>query len=303
MAAKTLGFIGLGRMGGGMAHNLLKAGHNLYVYDALPEAMRPLTQEGATAASSPADVASHCELVFLCLPFTPEVRAAIFEADGIASAARNNLTIIDTTTLDRSDALLIASDANEHGIAYWDCPVSGMPFRAADGTLTTMFGGTEAAFSEASPYLKCFGEFVVHCGALGSGQAMKAINNVIYDINIVALCEMLPLAMAMGLKSSAVADVVTTASSRSFASEYFVPRMMQRRFDTDFSMGAAFKDIVNVQKMGVETSAVLPVVNAMIASYQTAMAAGFADEPKSAILKVYENALDVRFTEGEDDQS
>ncbi len=297
MANKTIGFIGLGRMGGGMAQNLAKAGHQLCVFDARSDAMQPLVDAGAGVATNPADLASKCELIFLCLPFTPQVRDAIFGENGIASAACQGLTIIDTTTLDRSDALSIAAEAAQVGISYWDCPVSGMPFRADNGTLTTMFGGTESAFNDAKPYLKCFGDFVVHCGELGTGQAMKAINNVIYDINIVALCEMLPLAVAMGLKSGAVADVVTTASGRSFASEYFVPRMMQRKFDTDFSMGDAFKDIVNVQKMAVETSAVLPVVNAMIASYQTAMAAGFADEPKSAILKVYENALGVHFTE------
>lgn len=291
----TTGFIGLGRMGGGMALNLIKAGHRLKVYDESNQAMQGLVDAGAVAATSAADVAVDCPLVFLCLPYSPQVRAAVFGPNGIASAGQDELTVIDNTTLDRSDALDIAAQAKQHGIQYWDCPVSGMPFRADDGTLTVMFGGTKSAFQSTRPYLECFGEFIVHCGALGSGQAMKAINNVIYDINIVALCEMLPLAVAMGLDSDAVAKVVTTASARSFASEYFVPRMMDRKFDTDFAMGDAFKDIVNVQKMALETNAMLPVTNAMIASYQAAMLAGFENEPKSAILKVYENALKVQF--------
>ena len=171
-----------------------------------------------------------------------------------------------------------------------------MPFRADDGTLTVMFGGTADAFATLKPHLEAIGEFIVHAGPLGSGQAMKAINNIIYNVNIVALCEVLPLAVAAGLDPDEVARVVTSASARSFASEYFVPRMMERRFDTDFEMKDAYKDIVNVQRMAVETKAMTPVVNAMIASYQAAIAEGFGDEPKSAMLKVYERALGVQFT-------
>lgn len=298
MASHTIGFVGLGRMGGGMALNMQKAGKTLHVFDPLPAAMEPLLQAGAQACSSPADVAAKCNLIFLCLPFAPEVREAIFGEHGIVGAAQEGLTIIDTTTLDRTDALAIGEDAGKSGIAYWDCPISGMPFRAHDGTLTVMFGGTDEAFTMAKPYLESFGEFIIHCGPLGAGQAMKAINNIIYDVNIVALCEVLPLAVAVGLDPDEVARVVTTASARSFASEYFVPRMMERRFDSDFAMQDAYKDIVNVQKMGVETRAMLPVVNAMIGSYQAAMAAGYGTEPKSAMLKIYEDALGVEVKKG-----
>ena len=144
------------------------------------------------------------------------------------------------------------------------------------------------------------GEFIVHCGPFASGQMMKAINNVIYDVNIAALCEVVPLALKAGLAPEAVAKVVTTASSRSFASEYFIPRILARRFDTDFPMGAAYKDIVNVQHLAVEHAAATPVVDAMTAVYQQAMAAGFADEPKSAMVKVYERVLEIEVRGSED---
>lgn len=291
----SIGFIGLGRMGGGMALNLLKQCDQLYVYDSAPEALAPLVEAGANAGDSVADIANRCDLIFLCLPFAPEVRAVMFGEEGLCSGRHDKLTIIDTTTLDRNDALMIAQQADAVGVRYWDCPVSGMPFRAHDGSLTVMFGGTDDAFNDAKPYLEAFGEFIVHCGDLGCGQAMKAINNVIYNVNIAALCEMLPLSKVVGLDPDAVARVVTSASATSFAAEYFVPRMMARRFEGDFPMRDAYKDIVNVQRMGVETRASMPVVNAMIASYQAAMAAGYGNEPKSAMLKVYENVLGVEF--------
>ncbi|MDC1198916.1 NAD(P)-dependent oxidoreductase [bacterium] len=292
---RAVGFIGLGRMGRGMALNLITSIDRLHVYDAQPDAMAVLTKAGAQPCRTPAEVARRCDCLFLCLPSAPEVRTVIFGAEGVASAGRGGLTIIDTTTLDRSDAIRFAEDAAKARMAYWDCPISGMPFRADDGTLTVMFGGAKEAFEAVKPLLETFGKDIIHSGPVGSGQAMKAINNIIYDVNIAALCEVLPLAIAVGLDPEQLARLVTTASSRSFASEYFVPRILERRFDTDFTLKDAYKDIVNVQRMGVETRASLPVVNAMIGSYQAAIAAGFGDEPKSAMLKVYENALGVQF--------
>lgn len=295
MTSHSIGFIGLGRMGRGMALNLLGSVDSLHVFDPLPDAVQPLKDAGAIACASPRDMAEICSLIFLCLPSAPQVREVMFGPDGLRMAQPNGLTVVDTTTLDRTDAIAIAADADEVDIAYWDCPVSGMPFRAEDGTLTVMFGGTQGAFDLASPYLKSFATEIIHCGPVGCGQAMKAVNNIIYNVNIAALCEVLPLAVAVGLDPEEVGRLVTSASSRSFASDYFVPRMLERRFDTDFTMNEAYKDIVNIQRMGIETQAHLPVVNSMISTYQAAMHAGYGDEPKSAMLKVYEKALGVEF--------
>lgn len=292
---RKIGFIGLGRMGAGMAQNMLKNVGQLHVFDSHAGAMRPLVEAGATASTSPADMAGTCDLIFICLPYAPEVRAAVFGDDGIAQAAPQGLTIVDTTTLDRSDALAIADEAAAEGIAYWDCPISGMPFRAKDGTLTVMFGGTDAAFDDVKEYLDYIGTSIIHCGALGTGQAMKALNNIIYNVNIAALAEVLPLTVAVGLDPEQVAAIVTSGSSRSFASEYFVPRMLEGQFDSDFALSAAYKDIVNVERMAEDAGARLPVVQAMIGSYKAAIEAGYGDEPKSAMLKVYEEALGVTF--------
>lgn len=295
MTSQSIGFIGLGRMGRGMALNLLGSVDTLHVFDPLPDAMQPLTEAGAIACASPRDMAEICSLIFLCLPSAPQVREVLFGTDGFQTAQTDDLTIVDTTTLDRTDAIAISAEADRVDIAYWDCPISGMPFRAEDGTLTVMFGGSKGAFDLASLHLKSFATEIIHCGPVGCGQAMKAVNNIIYNVNIAALCEVLPLAVAVGLDPEEVGRLVTSASSRSFASDYFVPRMLERRFDTDFTMNEAYKDIVNIQRMGIETRAHLPVVNSMISTYQAAMHAGYGGEPKSAMLKVYEKALGVEF--------
>lgn len=291
----TVGYIGLGRMGGGMALNLAKSVSPVYVFDPLSEAMKPLLDTGAIACDSAADIAKKCDLIFMCLPFAPEVRAVMFGPDGIHSARRNELTVVDTTTLDRTDTIAICKEAAEVGITYWDCPISGMPFRAHDGTLTMMFGGSAEGFAFAKPYLDHMGEHIIHAGPIGCGQAMKALNNIVYDINIAAISEVIPLALAVGLDANLVAELMTTGSSKSFASEYFVPRMMDRQFHTDFAMEDAYKDIINVQRMRDETGASIPVVDAMVKSYQSALDAGFGREPKSSMIKVYEEKLGVEF--------
>ena len=298
MDRRSIGFIGLGRMGSGMARNLLKAGHHVTLFDHARDVLDRFDGEGAQAATSPMQLAGDCDLVFLCLPAAGNVRDVIFGKQGLSRAEfAETFVIVDTTTMDRTDALAIGAECSAMGIGYSDCPISGLPFRADNGTLTVMFGGASQTLLAARPYLEAFSDDIIHAGGLGAGQAMKAINNIIYNVNIAALCEVLPLAVAVGLEPRALVQLVTSASSRSFASEYFVPRMLDRRFDADFAMRDAYKDIVNVQRMAVETRASLPVVNAMIATYQAALADGHGAEPKSAMIKVYEKALGVQFAE------
>ena len=291
MDKRPTGFIGLGRMGAAMARNLVSAGVPLTVYDIRPNLPDALADLGVSRATTAGDVAARVELLFLCVPSEIEAEAVLFGESGVSSGARGPLPIIDTTTMNRGAALRLAGQAAAVGLSYSDCPVSGKPFRAEDGTLTMMFGGTPRAFTEAKPYLDIMGEFVVHCGDLGSGQLMKAINNIIYDVNIAALCEVMPLAVKAGLAPDTLADVLTSGSARSFASEYFIPRILRREFDGDFSLQAAFKDIVNVQEVAADLQVSLPVVEAMVDTYQTAIDSGFGDQAKSAMIKTYEARL------------
>jgi len=196
--------------------------------------------------------------------------------------------------MERDDAKSVGDKIAALGIAYCDCPVSGLPERAKDGTLKLMFGGERSSYTQVNELLHCCGESLF-CGGLGAGQAMKAVNNIIYNINIVALCEVLPLATAVGLDPEQLAEVVTSGSSRSFASEHFVPRMLDRHFADDFPLESAYKDISNIKTMGQNCQASMPVINAMISTYESAIAAGYGAEPKSAMLKLYEKSLGVMF--------
>lgn len=291
MKEQSVGFIGLGRMGFGMAANLAKAGTPLTVFDALREPMDAVVAIGASAGANAADVARQVDRLFLCLPSEKEVDEVLFGEQGAVAAARDGLVIVDTTTMNHGAALELAQRSGAAGVPYWDCPISGMPFRAENGTLTMMFGGSAEIFADVTRYLDIMGEFIVHCGDVGTGQLMKAVNNIIYNVNIAAICEVMPLAVKAGLGTDTLAEVLTTASARSFASEYFVPRILARKFDTDFSLDAAYKDIVNVQEVAARLDASTPVVDAMVSTYQAAIDMGFGKEPKSAMIKVYEQAM------------
>jgi len=289
-----IGFIGLGQMGMGMAQNILKKGHELHVFDVSATAMQTLQDDGATACDSAAELTQKCNLVLLCLPSADVVENVLFGEQGVLEAKRP-LTVLDTSTLNKQAAIEFAQRCKALQVHYCDCPISGLPQRAKDGTLTSMFGGDVDTFKTTCSIVECFSSTVVHCGSTGSGQAMKTINNIIYNINIAALCEVLPTAVASGLKPDALAQVTSSGSSSSFASTYFVPKMLNDTFTGDFTMQSAFKDLVNMQHMATDIGAEMPLTIAMMEIYKSAIDAGFGDQSKSAMLKVYEEQLKVLF--------
>ena len=282
-------------MGSGMAANLTTAGHNLYVHDQSASAMVRFAETKAICCQSLSGIAQTCPLIFLCLPSAKEVDDVLFGPNGLVDNTDSEISIIDTSTLERSEALQFHDQLAHKGIQYADCPVSGLPARAREGKLTLMFGGSQILFEQVSPLLELLGKNLVYCGEVGSGQLMKAVNNIIYNINIVALCEILPLGVAAGISIDALEQVVNSASSRSFAGDHFIPRMLAREFEGDFPLAGAYKDILNMQKVATEKQALTPLMNAMISSYQNALADGLGDEPKSAIIKLYEKVLGIEF--------
>ena len=153
----TLGFVGLGRMGAGMAGNLAGRVDGLLVHDLDRQAVAKLGERGARAATSLQQIAADVSLVFLCLPDAEQVEEVLFADNGIAASAARGLTVVDCTTMHHASARTLAARCHDIGIDYCDCPVSGMPFRAENGTLTIMFGGSQAAYARTRPWLDAMG--------------------------------------------------------------------------------------------------------------------------------------------------
>ena len=298
MATKHIAHIGLGDMGRSMALHLAKKreseSEEVVAFDLDPARIEGLDAPGLVATTDPRKMAG-AEVLFLCLPDGNVVEAALFGADGVAAGLADGAIVVDLSTTAHGKALEIGRRLAAEGKKFLDAPVSGAPAGAAAGTLTVMVGGDPATFEAVRPLIARIGTNVLHMGPSGSGQLTKTVNNVIYDINIAALAEVLPMAVAMGLDPEKLAQIVTTGTSRSYASEYFVPRMLKRLFDEGYPLGKAYKDLVSCAAVAAEGNFPMPVTAAATATYQTALRQGHGDKDKGAMVLPFEDLLGVQF--------
>lgn len=291
---KTIGFVGLGQMGKPMAVNMLKSGAELLVHSADTRPYAELERAGARPVSKAQEMAE-VDVLFLCLPHGEAVREVLFGADGLAARLRPGQLVVDTSTITYNTTIEIAQALDVSGIAFIDAPVSGMEARAIDGTLTVMCGGDRATFDQVEPLLRHVGNQILYMGATGSGQLTKLINQLLFDVNCAALAEILPMAAKMGLDPDLVGTVVNSGTGRSYASEFFVPRILKDSFSAGYPMQHAYKDLVSAAELGARLCIPMPVLAAATATYQTALLQGHGDRDKGAMLLPFEDLLDVRF--------
>jgi 3-hydroxyisobutyrate dehydrogenase-like beta-hydroxyacid dehydrogenase len=294
MQAKV-GFIGLGQMGKWMALNLVNQGFDLTVFDTDDLAMSSLTERGANGASSPADLVRRVEWIFLCLPNVEVVEQVVFGSDGVAASAESGQIIVDCGTSDYQRTIEIAASLHERDIHFTDAPVTGMEKRAKDATLTIMFGGPVAILDEIRPALEAMGNRIVNMGATGSGQLAKLTNQLLFNVSLAVLAEVLPMAVKLGLDPEKIAQVINTGSGRSFASELFLPNILENRFEDGYSLKNGYKDMVCAAKISALNEIPLPVVKAATTTYQMALGSGLGGEDKGAMIKIFESLSDVKF--------
>ncbi|MCJ2121812.1 NAD(P)-dependent oxidoreductase [Methylobacterium sp. J-077] len=294
---KKLAILGLGAMGRPIARNLAakreSGSETLVAVDADPARLAGLDGPGLIATADAA-VLDAAEVLFLCLPNGDVVEAALFGPDRLVERLAPGAIVVDLSTIAHAEALALGRAVAATGRNFVDAPVSGAPAGAEAGTLTVMCGGDPESVAAVRPLLGRIGTSVLHMGPVGSGQLTKTINNVLYDINIAALAEVLPMAVAMGLDPDQIAQVVTTGTSRSYASQYFVPRIVQGRFDEGYPMGAAYKDLVAAAAISAEGGYPMPVTAAATATYQTALRQGHGDRDKGAMVLPFEDLLGVK---------
>lgn len=296
-----IGFVGLGSMGRPIALNLRKGG-SVVAADANPHACDGLAAEGIEAAKSPEAIAA-CDVVFLCLPDGRAVEAALFGEGGLAAHLVPGRTVVDLSTIAHTEAVALAERLAAREVRFLDAPVSGMPARAIDGTLTVMCGGDPAVFEAVRPLLACIGAHILHMGPTGAGQFTKTINNVIYDINIAALAEVLPMAVRLGLDPARLAEVVTTGTARSYAAEFFVPRMLRGDFDEGYPLEKAYKDVTSGLGAALTHGLPTPVLAAMATTYQTALRQGHGAKDKGAMILSYEALFGAAFRANDEEPS
>ncbi len=289
-----LGFAGLGQMGKPIALNLLRSGAELTVSDVRPDAFAELEARGARTTTRIADLAA-ADIVFLCLPNAEIVEAALFGDKGLAPGLRAGHIVVDLSTITYKTCVHIAETLAARGIAFVDAPVSGMEARARDGTLTVMCGGAPDTVATVEPLLSCIGDTIVHMGPSGSGQLAKLVNQLLFDINAAALAEVLPMAAKMGLDSEKMAEIINTGTGRSYASEFFVPRLLKGDFGAGYPMKAAYKDLVSAAELAAAKGIPMPVLAAATCTYQQALLRGHGSLDKGGMILVFEELLGVQF--------
>ena len=288
-----LGFVGLGQMGRPIALNLLKSGAQLVVSDRSDESFGAFRERGAAATTNVSELAD-ADIIFLCLPNGKIVHEFLLGEDGLIRRLKPGQTVVDLSTITHTMTTAVASALNAGGIAFLDAPISGMQARAVDGTLTVMCGGERKVFYRVKPFLECIGNKILFMGPAGSGQLTKLINQLLFDINAAALAEILPMAVKLGLDPDLVGEVVNSGTGRSYASEFFVPRILQRHFSDGYPMAHAYKDLVSGAELGANHCVPMPVLAAATATYQTALLKGHGQQDKGAMVQVFEDILGVQ---------
>ena len=242
--ADLLGFVGVGRMGGPMAHRLLDAGYRLCVYDVSDEATAPLVARGAELAASPAEVASIADTVFMSLPTPDVVREVALGGNGGLINGSKVRTVIDLSTTGPGVATEVAGKLAERKIAWVDSPVSGGVTGAKAGTLAVMVSCPKPAYQKLEPVLKVFGK-LFHAGEKpGLAQTAKLANNLLAATAMVATSEAMAMGVKAGLDAKVLIDIINASSGRNSASQDKFPRaILPRTFDFGFATGLSYKDV------------------------------------------------------------
>ncbi len=219
----TVAFIGLGNMGGPMARNLLKAGHDVTVFDLVPEAIAELEQAGASSAASAVAAAAGKDYVISMLPAGKHVAATYLGEDGLLAHLDSSTTCLDCSTIDAATAREVGEAAAAAGIGFMDSPVSGGVAAAAAGTLAFMCGGSAETFEKAKLILAGMGKNIFHAGPAGAGQVAKGCNNMLLAIHMIGTCEALEMGARNGLDPKVLSEIMLASSGRNWSLEVYNP--------------------------------------------------------------------------------
>ena len=238
-----LGFIGLGIMGKPMAENLLKAGHELVVYDIVTKNVEDVVQAGAVAANSGKEVAQQCKIVITMLPNSPHVKAAVMGDNGILEGAVEGSIIVDMSSIAPLASQEICKACQEKGVKMLDAPVSGGEPKAIDGSLSIMVGGDQKVFNEVYDILMAMGASAVHCGDIGAGNITKLANQVVVALNIAAVSEAFMLSTKAGVDPEKVFHAIRGGLAGSTVMNAKIPMIMEGNFKPGFKVDLHIKDL------------------------------------------------------------
>ncbi|MDP1752652.1 MAG: NAD(P)-binding domain-containing protein [Reyranella sp.] len=297
MAGKV-GFIGLGAMGGPMALNLVKAGFALVVHDIDQTKTAPLRAKGAELAGTAEAVAAEVERTIVIVETTEQAESVILGERGIIRSAKPGHIVLCMATIDPFAARTIADQLAARDIAMLDAPVSGGTGRAQSGELSVIAGGAADVVAKCEDLFGVMGSRTFHVGPLGSGLAMKLVNNMLVQVNTVAVAEALVLGVKAGLDPQTIYEVVRVSTGASAAWELRVPRILSGDFEPGGTIDISYKDQELETAFAKRLGVPLLLANLTQQVYQMARARGLNKQDGSAIVKVFEQMAGVTVKKG-----
>ena len=286
-----VGVIGLGAMGANMARNLAKAGYLETVYNRTSSTAEVIANECQCSASlSPAELAKQCELIIVCVSRDNDVLEMV---NAIKSDINPGTIVVDTSTVSADTAKQATEILKEIDAHFLDCPVSGGVEGAKNGTLAVMVGGDEAIMKKAQPTLNAIAGNIVYIGPSGSGQATKAVNQIMAAGINQAVTEALAFGQAMGLPMDKVVDIVSTGAAGNWFLDHRGKTMLAGTYEPGFKISLHHKDLSICQSMtkSISGNALLPIIEMTLLNYQRLMDEGFGDVDISALLRMKQNIL------------
>ncbi|MFM2033349.1 MAG: hypothetical protein RLZZ297_2114 [Chloroflexota bacterium] len=288
MTQPTIGFIGLGIMGRGMARNIRAAGFPLFVYNRTASRMHDIADSGAQPTQSPADLASRCDIVITCVSDTPDVEAVIAGATGVLAGLRPGTLVIDMSTISPQTTVSLGERIRAVGGSFLDAPVSGGSEGAAKGTLSIMVGGDAADFERALPVFQAMGKNIVHVGAQGAGQTVKLVNQILVVGNALAMSEALLFAQAGGVDVAKALAAVSGGAAGSWMLSNRGPQILNRDWRPGFTIDLQQKDLRLVLDAADDNGVPLPGTALIFQLYRTLQHAGLGHEGNHALVKALE---------------
>ena len=288
-----IGFIGLGLMGKPMAGHLLKAGFPLTVHNRSRDAVAELVAAGAQEAHSPKEVATQSDIVFTCLPDSPDVEQVVLGPNGTIDAAHPGLIVVDHSTIKPATARKIAEVLTASGISFVDAPVSGGQLGAQNGTLTIMIGGDAAALERARPAMQAYGKAITHIGASGAGQVAKACNQIMVAAQMSAMAELLIFARKADVDPRKVVEAIRGGAAQCWTLDNKPQRLFAGNRQPGFKAHMQAKDLHIVMDSAGELGMPLPATEVNARLYDEMLQMDLGDLDNSAVIAVIEKMSGV----------
>ena len=288
-----VGFIGLGIMGKPMTRNLIKAGHQLVVYDIVPSLISELTVSGAAAGKSAKDVAASSQVTITMVPDGPEVEAAVLGPGGALEGANPGSIIVDMSSISPLVAQKVGAACEAKGVEFLDAPVSGGEPKAIDGSLAIMVGGKQEVFDKVLPLFQAMGSSATLTGSIGAGNVTKLVNQMMVAVNIAAMGEALVLATKAGLDPEVVFNAVKGGLAGSAVLSAKAPMLISRNFKPGFRIRLHQKDLRNALMAAESMKVSLPFTSMAQQVLMSLMNAGRGDLDHSAIATFVEDMAKI----------